>query len=311
MPFYLTLFSAFALLICQRSAGAPPAGGNAVIRGPAGPSYIVIKTTDRLAGAIDSLTWNGKEFIDSFDHGRQLQSACSFDCALAQPFWAECYNPTESGSRDDGAGGHSSSRLISLRTASGELETTTQMAFWLAPGEASEGRPALNGSVLSEYRVSKHVLIGYKNLPHVIEYTVKFAVPNGERHTFSQFESLTGYMPAEFTRMWTFDRATGTLVEIDAGPGEQNRPLVFANHGGDFAMGIYSPDQPSRGFETLGYGRFRFENERVLKWNCVFRVRNADRISAGEYRFRMFLVVGTLENVRHAFVELVNDFSKP
>src|SRR5687768_5976005 len=47
----------------------------AVIRAPAGQSEIVITTTPRVAGAIHSLTWNGKEFIDSFDHGRQLQSA--------------------------------------------------------------------------------------------------------------------------------------------------------------------------------------------------------------------------------------------
>ena len=49
--------------------------GHAVIRAPAHGSEIVITTTPRLAGAIHSLTWNGKEFIDSFDHGRQMQSA--------------------------------------------------------------------------------------------------------------------------------------------------------------------------------------------------------------------------------------------
>ena len=38
--------------------------GNASIRGQAGSSAIVITTTDRLAGAIHSLTWGGKEFIE-------------------------------------------------------------------------------------------------------------------------------------------------------------------------------------------------------------------------------------------------------
>ena len=42
--------------------------GNATIRASVGDSEIVITTTDRLAGAIHSLTWNGKEFIDSHDH---------------------------------------------------------------------------------------------------------------------------------------------------------------------------------------------------------------------------------------------------
>src|SRR5689334_20638859 len=88
--------------------------GEAVIRGKFGSSEIVITTTDRLAGAIHSLTWNGKEFIDSHDHGRQLQSACSFDCASGKDFWAECFNPTEAGARADGTGTKSSSKLLRL-----------------------------------------------------------------------------------------------------------------------------------------------------------------------------------------------------
>jgi len=64
----------------------PASAGDATIRGVAGSSEITIRTTSRLAGAIDSLTWNGKEFIDSFDHGRQLQSAASFDGAAPRTF---------------------------------------------------------------------------------------------------------------------------------------------------------------------------------------------------------------------------------
>ena len=46
------------------------------------------------------MTWGGKEFIDSTDHGRQLQCAAAFD--WDRGFNAESYNPTEAGSRDDG-----------------------------------------------------------------------------------------------------------------------------------------------------------------------------------------------------------------
>ena len=44
---------------------APPSG-DAEIQG----AGITIRTTKRLAGAIDSLRWNGKEFVDSAYHGR-------------------------------------------------------------------------------------------------------------------------------------------------------------------------------------------------------------------------------------------------
>lgn len=285
------------------------ADGNAVIRGKFGSSEIVITTTDRLAGAIHSLTWNGKEFIDSLDHGRQLQSAASFDCSRAGAFWAECFNPTEAGSRADGVGDKSSSRLLSLSAEGAELRSSTQMAFWLAPGEESSGKPALNDTVLSEHLVSKRVRIGYKDLPNVIDYETTFTVPEGERHTFAQFEGLTGYMPAEFSQFWKL-LPSGKLAELDDGPGEQPYPVILATEGGTHAMGIYSPDQPSRGFEKVGYGRFRFPREKVVKWNCVFRLRAEKRVAAGEYRFRQYVAVGTLVDVRRAMVSLAREFAE-
>jgi len=286
-----------------------PPSGNSVIRGKTGSSEVVITTTDRLAGAIHSLTWNNKEFVDSFDHGRQLQSAASFDCASDTEFWAECYNPTEAGSRADGTGEKSSSKLLQLTADGAGFKSTTQMAFWLAPGEKSFDKPALNDKVLSRHLVSKRVHIGYKRLANVIEYEVTFTVPEGERHRYAQFEALTGYMPLEFARFWKFEPGTGKLRELGDGPGEQERPVVFATEGGTFAMGIFSPDQPSPGYEKAGYGRFRFKDEKVVKWNCVFRVRSPKGIAPGEYRFRQFVAVGTLEDVRRTLVALTGEFA--
>jgi hypothetical protein len=288
-----------------------PPSGDAVIRGKFGPSEIVITTTSRLAGAIHSLTWNGREFIDSFDHGRQLQSACSFDAGSKEPYWAERYNPTEAGSRKDGVGNRSSSKLLSLQAEGNELRTKTQMAYWLAPGEKSSGRLAINDKVLSDHMLTKRVRIGHGKLANVIEYDVTFTIPQGERHRFAQFEAVTGYMPPEFSSFFTFRPKTGTLEPLDDGPGEQAFPVVFATKTGSHAMGVYSPDQPSRGFEHAGYGRFRFEAEKVVKWNCVFRVRDADGIPTGDHHFRTFVAIGTQEDVRQALVSLVDEFQPP
>lgn len=294
----------------QPNAKLATPNGNAVIRGKAGTSEIVITTTDRLAGAIHSLQWNDKEFIDSHDHGRQLQSAASFDCALGKDFWAERFNPTEAGSRADGTGGKSSSKLLSLSADGPELRSTTQMAFWLAPGEKSSGRAALNDKVLSEHLVSKHARIGYKKLAHVIEYEVTFTVPKGERHTYAQFEALTAYMPSEFAKFWKFSPGVGKLEELSDGPGEQECPVVIATKSGSHAMGVFSPDQPSPGYEKSGYGRFRFKAEKVVKWNCVFRVRNPNGIASGEHHFRLFVAVGALEDVRQALDSLTRELAK-
>jgi hypothetical protein len=276
--------------------------GEATIRAPLGQSEIVIKTTRRLAGAIDSVTWNGKEFIDSSDHGRQLQSASNFDNGKA--FVPETFNPTEAGSMRDGAGKTSTSRLLQLIAGENRLQTTTQMAFWLAPGETSAGHPATNNSRLSNHLLIKRVTIGYEDLPNVIQYDVTFSLPIDEQHRYAQFEAVTGYMPDEFQSSYQFVPESGKLQPIDFGPGEQSHPIVLATTDGHFAMGIYSPDQPSKGFEQAGYGRFRFAEQHVNKWNCVFRVQAKEMISPGDYSYRCLVILGDMSMVQSALVQL-------
>jgi hypothetical protein len=304
IPLILTIrMLSMPILLLQSS---PPILGDAIIRKKAGESEIVITTTNRLAGAIDSLKWNGKEFIDSTDHGRQLQSAASFDCKAKGEFWAECYNPTEAGSRLDGVGPKSSSQLLGIKASGSELFTKSRMAFWLAPHEKSSGRPAKNTTILSDHLISKHVQIGYKKWDQVIQYQVTFAVPEKESHTYAQFEALTGYMPAEFSKFWKVKDKTNDLEELNEGPGEQDRPVVFSNPSGTHAMGIFSPDQPSKGYEKAGYGRFRFEREKVVKWNCVFRFRDPVAVKSGEYSFKLFVVVGNRNEVH----KIINQLTK-
>ena len=302
MRFPFLLAAMLCWLSGQSAADEPAPRAELVIRRVASDSEVVITTTSRLAGAIHSLTWNGQEFIDSADHGRQLQSASSF--SSDGKHWAEAFNPTEAGSRDDGAGPTSTSRLLHSIATEHSFQTTTQMAFWLAPGQKSEGHPAINTTKLSNHLLTKRVQIGLPDLPHVIRYDVTFTVPISERHTFAQFEALTGYMPVAFRSFWTFRPETGELQPIDDGPGEQPFPIVLSTESGSHAMGIYSPDQPSRGFENAGYGRWRFVRERVVKWNSVFRIARADGIEQGEFSFRNFVVVGDRETVRSSLAEL-------
>ena len=290
MPFLLVTITPLGLAAQEPS-------GNAVIRGKAGPSEIVITTTSRVAGAIHSLTWNGKEFLDSFDHGRQLQSASNLDSG--KTFIPEVFNPTEAGSMSDGRGEKSSSKLLRIHASGPELETTTRMAFWLRPGEKSQGHPAVNTKILSDHLLSKHVRIGVAGFPHAIAYDVTFTIPEGEHHNLAQFEALTGYMPPAFSRFWTFDRKTGALKPLDDGPGEQPTPVIFSTPNGSHAMGIYSPEKQP------GYGRWRFVEAKVNKWNCVFRVRDPKGVKPGKYTYRMFVVVGTIEDVKTTMKGLV------
>lgn len=287
-------------------AQAPGVGGDAELTGVIGGKPLVIRTTTRLAGAIDSVKWDGVEFIDSHDHGRQLQSAINAD--VDGVFHAECYNPTEAGSVADALGPRSTSRLEFLAVKDGLLTTRTQMAYWLAPGMKSHGQPAQNTELLSGHVLEKQVRIGRPGMDHVIDYRVTFRVPADRPHRFLQFEALTGYMPAMFSEALGFDAKSGALLPRTRRNGEAREPVVLSTPSGSQAMGVFTPERPPSGRPAPGYGSFEFPAAKVVKWNCVFRIRQTDPIPAGEHVFQMYVVVGTREDCRRALVALDREF---
>ena len=287
-------------------AQAPAVSGDAEISGTIGGKPLVIRTTSRLAGAIDSVKWNGVEFIDSHDHGRQLQSALNAD--VDDVFHVECYNPTEAGSVVDALGPKSTSRLEFLSTKDGILSTRTRMAFWLAPGMKSGGKLAQNTTLLSGHILNKQVRIGRPGMDHVLDYKVTFTVPADRPHKFLQFEALTGYMPWSFSEELHFDAKTSTLVPLPRQDGEQRDPVVLSTPSGSHAMGVFTPERPRAGQPAVGFGRFKFEHEKVVKWNCVFRIRQ-DKPIPPHHSFQLYVVIGTREDCRRTLAALTQEFA--
>ena len=287
-------------------AQAPAVSGDAEISGTIGGKPLVIRTTSRLAGAIDSVKWDGVEFIDSHDHGRQLQSALNAD--VDGVFHVECYNPTEAGSVVDALGPKSTSRLEFLSTKDGLLTTRTQMAYWLAPGMKSGGHLAQNTTLLSGHILNKQVRIGRPGMDHVLDYKVTFTVPADRPHKFLQFEALTGYMPWSFSEELRFDAKTETLVPLPRQDGEQRDPVVLSTPSGSHAMGVFTPERPRAGQPAVGFGRFKFEHEKVVKWNCVFRLRQ-DKPIPPHHSFQLYVVIGTREDCRRTLAALTQEFA--
>jgi hypothetical protein len=292
-----------ALLCAQKSV----VSGDAELAGAIGGKPLVIRTTSRLAGAIDSVKWGDFEFIDSHDHGRQLQSAINAD--VDGVFHVECYNPTEAGSVVDALGPKSTSRLEFLSVKDGVLTTRTRMAYWLAPGMKSGGNLAANDRLLSDHVLTKQVRIGRPGMDHVLDYRVKFTVPADRPHTYLQVEAVTGYMPWAFSEELRFDSKTATLVPLPRKNGEQADPLVLSTPSGDHAMGVFTPTRPPAGQPAVGFGRFKFEHEKVVKWNCVFRLRSPAGIKPGDYGYQLYVVLGTREDCRRALAALTQEFA--
>lgn len=289
------------LLAAAPLVAAAEVPGDAELRAEVLGKPLVIRTTSRTAGAIDSLRWGGFEYIDTLDHGRQLQSALNAD--VDGVFHPEGYNPTEAGSRRDHAGPRSSSRLEFLQLAEGELRTRSRMAFWLAPGELTSGKPAQNRSVLSGYSLAKRVRVGWRGVPNVLDYRVAFGVPGDVPHRYLQFEALTGYMPAAFAVPLEYHRARGKLLPMRPRTGEGPLPVVLSTEDGAHAMGVVAAGSPPA-MQGPGYGSFVFGRERVVKWNCVFRLRTGQPAPPAEHAFGMLVVFGTRAECERALVRI-------
>jgi len=282
---------------CPFRSGNQPSG-DASISNMAGPSLITISTSERLAGAIGSLVWDGKEFINSFDHGRELQSATSFNSL------SECFNPTEAGSAKDDTGSTSTSFLQYLYASGNELETQTLPAFWTQPGDTAPlCGYAVNTTAKSSHYFHKKVSIGMPGMPHVIQYNTEFDIPADSIFSIGAFEVLTGYMPPDFSVFLNYEPVSQQLSPLSDGPGEQQIPIIFSTTDSSYAMGIYTPDLPDTTYPDDGYGRFRYDD--CTKWNCVFKKSPVD---SGTYKFRSYVIVGSLSNVELSMTQLYNYF---
>lgn len=279
----------------------PEPGGRATISRAFAGSAIAVGVSSRTAGAIDSLTWGGTQFINAYDHGRELQSASAYDG------YGECLNPTEAGSDSDATGPRSASLLTALQVGPDTLQTRSQMAYFMAPGRPVGHCPRGPGPYAgprSDDGLTKRVTLGAAGVPNAIEYRVTFTT--AQAHAAATFEAATAYMPPEFSRFSSFDPATARAAPLSAGPGEQGVPVILANADGSRAMGVYSPGLPQPSVPNAGYGRFSFTElpgagNATVKWNCVFRETD---IPAGDHTYTCYVLVGTLQDVQAGMVAL-------
>src|SRR5438270_13904772 len=122
----LVMLAIAILLLCGAAAAYAQVNGNATINAPASVfgQPLSVSTSSQFAGAVSSIKWGGKEFINNWDHGRQLQLDSQFFNRYI------CYNLYEAGSFNDGQSSTSSSKLLSLAASGNHLEATTEMAWY-------------------------------------------------------------------------------------------------------------------------------------------------------------------------------------
>ncbi|WP_324806676.1 hypothetical protein SH584_09680 [Sphingomonas sp. LY29] len=288
---------AAALLLAVVPAKESPAQRRSIDKQIGNDRITVSVEPGRFAGAVNSLTFRGIEYVDNFDHGRQIQSALQINGL------GECLNPTEAGSKADAAKSTTSSKAQSIAVSDNRLTTVTQAAYWLSPGEqygrrcsALSGKTqAQNRSALSPVLISKTMSFSPLH-PNLLTVDVSFSVPSGLQS--GSVEALTGYLPARFNSFYSYEPATRRLVRLEANTAGAMvmAPVIIATADRRHAMGVISPDIHRRGFDRSYYAYFAFSGkEGASKWSCVF---NESNIPAGQaLRYRCPIAVGTVAEV--------------
>ena len=273
---------------------AEPRESDATIQKTVLGSPLSIRSSRAAAGAIVSLNWKGKEFINLEDHGRQIQSAVVYDG------FGECLNPTEAGSGRDGVFGSSTSELQSMTADDGILRTTARMAYWGWPkpqnaifGCNGADKP-VNTTELSDTSVSKEITIGFHGFENVIHYKTTFHVPAA--HSNTNF-TLTAYLPPDIRAEESLDIEHFQLVHYK---GQYTAdPIIAAttSDSGDYALALYSPFH-SRS-ERANWAANKDGNTTILQLNYNFA-----SVEPGDYAFDQYVIVGTKNEVAATIYEL-------
>jgi alpha-tubulin suppressor-like RCC1 family protein len=249
-----------ALSLCGAATTRAQVNGDATISGPSlNGTTLSVGTSSQYGGGISSIHWAGKEFINNWDHGRQMAPNFQYFNRF------QCFNPYETGSWYDGKDPGTSSVLLSLSASGNRLESRTQMAWYLRERsslipEDFCGNPAdwlcrdnqINPSLgngapcppytgpLSDYVLHKIVTIGFAGIPNVIEYLFEIYIPEP---VLKGLHNPTAVLPYEFNSVRSWDVISKDYRNIRLLDGEDDRIKVVSTADGNHAMGWYSPEQ--------------------------------------------------------------------
>ncbi|QAT83348.1 hypothetical protein EJ065_1750 [Corallococcus coralloides] len=280
-----------------------------------GNATVQMGTSASHGGAVTSLVYGGKEYINNKDHGRQMQVAFSLDG------YDEALMPTEAGSHRNGMDPVSTTQVVGYGAQPGSMSSTVHPAYWLEPGEDAgpynSVPKARNTTLVSDDLITKDVTVGVGGHDNVIQYDSLIHLAASHDKIYA--EVPTTYVNGEFERHYRFDPATGESREYPRvhseppKPPEErkgfpdeggNVPLIVATNEGDHAMAIWSPDETR---SDLQYRLHQFDlgnpTDDCTKLGVTFGMSGG---VPEDIQTRSYVIVGTVEEVKARLAELYN-----
>ena len=267
----------------------------------------VTVTSNRVAGGVVwELWWNGKQFIDQLDYGREMQSSLNLGNGAL---------PTEGGDRwaDANPDLMHGSPLLEARNE-GKTQVTKAIPLewnneqFNATGQRHELVIYPDFTLGKRLTLDQPLALGeYSYLSaQIISYQTTFSTPTDL--TEAHIEIPTAYLTPDFNRFFEVDATRSNLdeglTEVALAVGQsQQAPeyaaggIVIATAALDYAMGVYvNVEQAQQEDPNAVYyfRNWRFGN--TAKWSAG----RFGTLASGENTFRSYVVVGTLDNVRVA-----------
>ncbi len=237
---------------------------------------IVVSMSSRNGGCIHSIKWGSVEFIDAHDRGRMCQTAWQIGNT------GEQNNPTEAGSTEDDA--CSSTQIVSATLSGARRETITHPAYWYK----------YNGKLTSPHTLRKIVELRGNVLS--FDVSVTMASPA----SVIIVESLTAYLQSVFTK-WEVSgvgpKAASQNIVQESGPIIVSRP-------DGIAIGI-AHREDGKGMQYRGGVIAGFLPKIDAGWYVKSNPQPGVPITS-----RVYIVVGTVDDVREKINELVGVVSK-
>ena len=263
-----------------------------------------IGISKRDAGAVSSIIYNGHEFVNDYDHGRQMQVAWVYNEE------GDIYNPTEAGSAEDYTKPTSTSKLLSVNIEGNKIITENHPAYWWGPGKG------LNAKTVTKDTLKKTITIGYRGDPQVIVFDTVITVSpelTGPPITKIRVVSPALYTSWAMTEHYQFDLRDGTMEKIPVPAGsdmaksrfidrmrfnkERKRIPILSSLDERYAIGLYTPQ--SENFWV--YSSYNFPRtppaNACNKVTCRF-LHFAE--TGRTYTYRTFVIVGNLESVKNS-----------
>jgi len=269
---------------------------------------IGIKSNRVAGGSIWELSWNGKQFVNTSDYGRLIQSSMNLgDGAL----------PTEGGDKHFSANSsfcHGSPLIEAYNSGSTQVTTAVPLEWH---NEMFNSTGNIHDLIIyKDFKLGKVITLdptlslGAFNYlkPQIAKYVTTFSTPVNLSDV--HIEIPTGYLNMEFSRFFEIDATNSNLNagltevllnenESQQSPFHDAGGIVLATQNLDYAMGIYINIVNSKSTDDDPNSIYYFRNWRfndTSKWSAG---RYGD-ISAGAHQYTSYIIVGTLDDVRTA-----------